>query len=107
VSSFTNYPGIFLESLGSLLVWTVAGALIGIGFYRDAGRGSLAVVIAMALGALLSLATGASNGPLVFLADSVGDGWGTPLAVALSFVSLVVAAAVTWIYARDVPLRNK
>jgi hypothetical protein len=107
IDSFTNYPGIFLESLMSLAVWTVAGALIGMGFYRDSGRGSMAIVITIVLGALLSAATGASNGPLMFMVESLGDGWGTPLVVVMSLVSLVVATVVTWIYARDVPLRSK
>ncbi len=105
--SFTNYPVIFLDALISLVVWTAAGALIGMGFYRDSVRGVVGVVIAMGLGSLLSAATGASTGPLVFLAESIGDGWGTPLVVVMSFVSLAIAAVVTWIYARDVPLRGK
>lgn len=105
--SFTDYPVIFLESLLSAVVWTVGGAMIGIGFYRDSFCGAIAVVVGLGLVSLQSGMTGMSIGPLGFVTERLQGDWGIPLAVLIALAGVAITGSVTWLFARDVPIRPK
>lgn len=105
--SFTDYPLIFVASLISVAAGTAAGALIGIGFYRDNWRGILAVLLVMALGSFQSGSTGLMWGPFGWMAASLDIVWGTAMTVTIALIGVAVSIAVAWVFTRDVPLHNK
>ncbi|MEV6302047.1 hypothetical protein AB0M02_21715 [Actinoplanes sp. NPDC051861] len=102
--SASDYPVIFVTYLSMLLMWLLAGAVIGAGIYRWEANG---IVVTVPFAAVVLLVTGGFNG-FFSLVPFLRAGT-TDLAVILAVT--LVAAAATWAVfhgtVRDVALRIK
>lgn len=103
----TDVGWVFVQFFLLLAVWTVAGTVVGAGFYRNPGLG-----IALLLGAL----------PAVVLVEAlIGPAWfglegllyptlpagSVAWAVAVCLGVLGVGLAAMWLLVREMPLRNR
>jgi hypothetical protein len=101
-------PHDFPEILGtywlSLLLWTVAGLVIGLGFFRSTAFGVLTIPAGVAI-ALPSVTTDPGAG-LPFLGNVfTGLGLGAGEMIAAGAVLLVVGAGLVWAFVREVPMK--
>ncbi|MGH3879944.1 MAG: hypothetical protein ACRDSK_23205 [Actinophytocola sp.] len=101
-----QYPAILGTYWLSLLLWTVAGLVIGLGFFRDNGLGILTIPIGLVV-VLPALALFRNDG-LPVLGEVIAD---YPVTVgtllAASAVVLAVAVAAAWAIVRDAPMKTK
>lgn len=90
----------------SLLLWTVAGLVIGLGFFRSSGFGVLTIPVGVAI-VLPSVSTNPGAGlPFlsnVFAALDLGAGE----MIAASAVLGVVGAGLVWVIVREVPMKAR
>ena len=101
-----QYPAILGSYWLSLLMWTVAGLVIGLGFFRGAGLGILTIPIGLAV-VLPSLAL-FRNGGLPIIGESLADReLATGTLLAATTVLLAVAIGIAWSIVRDVPMKTK
>lgn len=104
--SGTDVGLVFVSYWSGLLVWTVAGSMLGAAFYRLEAGGVLLVPVAIAL----LLVTGLSGG--MFEVPFLGTRWspwdlGAPAVIGISAASAVLAVGLTWALARDLPIRTR
>lgn len=100
-----EYPVIFLSYWSMLLVWSLTGLFLGAAFYRLEAGGVLLLLVAVPLLIVSGLSNGFVDLPFVRLGFSTGF---DPLTTVLvSGFSALVALAVAWALARDMPLRSK
>jgi len=101
---------VLLEYLLEFLVWIVAGALIGAGFYRWQAGGFLTIPVGVGLVFVAQSVIGTElDLPII---DRVLDPSATPvaslpLAVGVTLLTCLAGLALTLAVIRDVPLRNK
>ena len=107
-------PIVFAEFLLAFLVWTVIGALVGAGFYRNGGLGLLLIPVGLLLLGVTEYALGDGFGPMPFgflrslLRPLAGiDPGSLAGAATISLGVLVGTAAMTWAVVRDIPVRTK
>jgi hypothetical protein len=106
-ASAGQVPLIVLTFVVVFAVWTVAGALLAAGFYRDDGSALLAIPVALLMVTLAGIGVGYGGLPLADrLLGIDGDGLGVP-GVALAAGAFVVAVALTWALVRDLPVRTR
>ena len=99
-----QYPAILGTYWLTLLMWTVAGVVIGLGFFRGTGLGILTIPIGL-VSVLPSLAL-LRNGGLPIIGETLADrelAIGTVLAA--TTVVLAAALGVAWSIVRDVPMK--
>ncbi|HSK22496.1 MAG TPA: hypothetical protein VK906_04940 [Egicoccus sp.] len=102
---------VVLEYGAVFLVWLMAGALLGAGFYRRTSLGF--VLIPPALGAAVLLEAGIGGAylappPVLQLGGLLDLGtFGPWQAVGTAIVLGALLGAATWLVVRDVPIRNQ
>jgi hypothetical protein len=96
------------------LLWTVAGALVGAGFYRNGGLGLLLILVALVMVGVVEYAVGDGIGPMPFgfldglLRPLSGiDARSVPDATAICAGALAVGLTLTWAIIRNLPVRSK
>ncbi|MEZ0075099.1 hypothetical protein [Planotetraspora sp. GP83] len=100
-------PLVFAEYLIEFLVWIVAGAFIGAGFYRWGGGGLLTIPVGVGLVVLANAAVG-TDLRLPFIRNIGLDLPQSPaMTVGVALGMFLLGLALTWAVIRDVPLRNK
>lgn len=91
------------------LVWVVAGALLGAGFYRRPGLGFVLIPLALAAVALLEAGIGGAYlapPPVMRLGGLLDLGtFGPWEALAVAVVLAAVLGALSWLIVRDQPIR--
>jgi hypothetical protein len=107
-------PLVFSEFWLVFLVWTLAGLLVGAGFYRNGGLGLLTIPIGLTMLGVVEYAVGDGIGPMPFgflrglLRPLSTIDPGSLLTVALLTAAvLAVGTALTWAIIRDLPVRSK
>jgi hypothetical protein len=105
---------VFAEFWLVFLVWTVGGALLGAGFYRNGGLGLLLIPVGLLMAGVVEYALGDGLGPMPFgflrllLRPLEGiDASSVTGAAAICAGVVAVGAATTWAVIRDVPVHNK
>ncbi|WP_214103738.1 hypothetical protein [Acrocarpospora catenulata] len=103
---------IFAEYAIEFLVWTVAGALMGAGFYRWEGGGVVTIPVGIAMVLVSSGALGTDlRIPFLFLTMlnrlRLDLQESLPLGLAVGLGTFAVGLALAWAIIRDVPLRNR
>ncbi|GAB3458472.1 hypothetical protein [Actinophytocola sediminis] len=96
------YPTIFGTYWLSLLLWTFAGLIIGLGFFRSTALGLLSIPAGIVLVAP-SITLNAEAG-LPFIGDRLVD-LGPNVALAVSAGLLVVGGWLVWTSVRKVPMK--
>lgn len=107
----TDYWLIVLEFAGILGVWVIGGAMLGAGMYRNPATGFVLIPLAVVMAAAVEAAYGPGmfDGVSALLAlIGVTVAQTTPAGAAATSAALIlVAAAVTWAFVRDMPMRSK
>jgi hypothetical protein len=108
-SAFTaadQYPTILGMFWLSFLMWTIAGVVIGLGFFRDRALGALTIPIGLAI-VLPSVAL-SRDGGLPVVGAKIADYLITPGIVLTACAALfVVAVAIAWAIVRNVPMKSE
>lgn len=99
-----QYPAIFGAFWLSLLLWTVAGLVIGLGFFRSTGVGLLMIPVGVVIALPSFLALGYTGMPF-FSAQIAGLELGVGTILAASAVLLVLGVGVLLAALREVPMR--
>lgn len=107
-SSYTAYGTILAEYWLTLSVWTVVGAFVGAAIYRAPDAGWLSIIPAIGLVALAGVTTEHAIQPMGFITNLLPtiDSTSLALTAVVSFISFLIALALTWPVIRDMPLRN-
>lgn len=101
-----QYPVIFGAYWLALLLWTAAGVLIGLGFFRSSGAG--VPTIPLGLVVVLPSIVVVGNSGLPFLGDELaGVGLSTAAVLGASAGLFVLAVGLAWAMVRDVPMKTK
>jgi hypothetical protein len=104
-SSPGQLPEAFTTFWLLLAGWTMVGAFLATAFYRPGGWGLVAIPLAVAVVQLLGIAVGFGVLPFARGLFDIAD-VPLPATVALGAGGFLVAAALTWALARDIPIRN-
>lgn len=102
----------------SFVVWTVAGALVAAGFYRNTGLGLVLIPVGLVLVTVVEYAVGPGYlVPPVFgvvsravarvLVGVAPDGGSLPTAAATCAGTFALGMALTWAVVHDIPVRNR
>lgn len=105
-TSATQVPLVLITYWGMFGAWTIAGALLAAGFYRSKDVGVVTIPIALVLVIVVGDAVGFPSLPLVGGIIATAD-MPLPLTIALCAATFLLGVAVTWGFARDLPLRNR
>jgi hypothetical protein len=100
-----QYPLVFATWTVLFGVWAMVGAFLAAVFYRDDGLGLLA--LPLGLGILVGAGLIIGHLGLPFLRGTLWDDAPPLGAVAVCLGAFAVAAALTWVTVRNLPLRNK
>jgi hypothetical protein len=101
-----QYPAILGTYWLVLLMWTVAGVLIGLGFFRSTGIGFLTLPVGLAIVLPAIVATGNSGLP-IFGDELAALDFAGPAVLVGSAGAFVVAVALAWAMVRDIPMKTK
>lgn len=102
----SQYPLIFISYWGMLLVWTLTGSFVGAGFYRLGAGGVLLLPVALGLLMLSAVGNGFMNLPFIDVRLGALQ-LDVPAAVGVTAGCAVLALALAWALARDMPLRTR
>ncbi|HEU4866266.1 MAG TPA: hypothetical protein VFV09_00935 [Actinomycetota bacterium] len=108
----TEFGLVFLEFWLAFVVWMVAGTFLGAGFYRNPGLGFLMLPVALLAvslveGSLGGNATVSALPPLLSLFDIIPQSGTVGRAVATAAGCSAVGWLITWLVARDLPVKTK
>ncbi len=108
-STFRDGRLIFVDYWLTMLVWTVAGSLIGAAWYRSEALGVLSLIPALALVSAMDIAVGAPFGGPFNVLDriSLADSPDLGIAVIVCAASLAIGAWLIWEIVSEVPIRNR
>lgn len=108
-TSATQFPWIFAEFWARFIIWGLAGAFIGAGFYRGDRFGGAAILLALLAAVPESIAFGGDLGPLTSVIERLFGTLSVPLPAAITLigVSALFLVWVSWWMIRDIPLRNQ
>ncbi|MCT2586376.1 hypothetical protein [Actinophytocola gossypii] len=99
-----QYPVIFGTYWLTLLLWTVAGVLIGLGFFRSAGHGLLTIPLGLVV-VLPSLVVVGNSG-MPFIGDDLAVvGLSNATVLGVSCGLFVLAVGLAWAMVRHVPMK--
>lgn len=105
-SSADQYPAILGTYWLSFLLWTVAGLVIGLGFFRSTAVGLLTIPLGLAI--VLPSITVTRNSGLPIFGDQFSQlELGTGLVLTLCAGLFAVGAVLVWAMARNVPMKTK
>lgn len=105
-SAADQYPAIFGTYWLVLLMWTVAGVVIGLGFFRSTALGLFTIPVGLAI-VLPSLVAVRNTGLPIFGDELVDLELATGVVLGGSAVLFVVAVGIVWAIVRDVPMKTK
>lgn len=107
-STPTDYPLVFLEFLLLFSVWLTAGSFVGAGIYRNPGHGLYVIPLGLLMigAAETVLSPGFFEVLTAFVRMIDLEGVSTTAAVLVSTACVAVGLPLTWLFARDTPLRN-
>jgi hypothetical protein len=97
---------IFLAYWALLLIWAIAGALLGAGFYRSNELGAATIVASLVLVGLTAVAVGFAGLPFRLRLPGLAN---LPLGVSLAMCAAIVLLGIgaTWTVVRDLPVGTK
>jgi hypothetical protein len=101
-----DYPAILGTFWLLFLMWTMAGLVIGLGFFHSSGAGLLTIPIGLVIALPTVILTGNSGFPVIG-DDLVDLGLSEGVLLALNGSLLVVAVGIVWALARHVPMKSK
>jgi hypothetical protein len=101
-----QYPAILGMFWLSFLMFTIAGIVIGLGFFRDRGLGLLTIVAGVAI--VLPSIVVAREGGLPILGRTIEDlQLTTGVLLAACAVMFAAAVGIAWAIVRDVPMKSE
>lgn len=105
-SSADQYPAILGTYWLSFLLWTVAGLVIGLGFFRSTALGLLTIPLGLAI--VLPSVTATRNSGLPIFGDQLAAlELGTGLVLTSCAALFVVGTGIVWAIVRNVPMKTK
>ena len=108
----TQFGVVFLEFWLAFVVWIVAGTFLGAGFYRNPGLGFLLLPVALLAVTLIESSLGGNATvsalpPLLTLFGFIPQSGTVGRALATAAACTAIGWAITWLVARDLPLKAK
>ncbi|HEX2148838.1 MAG TPA: hypothetical protein VHI31_01495 [Actinomycetota bacterium] len=108
----TEFGLVFVEFWLAFAVWIVAGTFLGAGFYRNPGLGFLLLPVALLAVTLIESSLGGNATvsalpPLLTLFDFIPQSGTVGRALATAAACTAIGWAITWLVARDLPLKAK
>jgi hypothetical protein len=101
-----QYPAIFGTYWLIFLMWTVAGLVIGLGFFRSPGLGLLTIPLGLAI--VLPSVTATRNSGMPIFGDELADlEFGAATVLGASAALFVLGVGLFWAIVRTVPMKSK